>query len=95
MSTKFTPHEHFGNISLSVQTGAWAHCTPREDSAPNGYTHVEIALVGLSGLMRPEDASLPKHICDLFEPGNMPIAPNVPQETVTEIRRLLAQQATY
>jgi hypothetical protein len=38
---------------------------------------------------------LPDHICDLFESGEEPVAAYVPQETVDEIRRLLAQQATY
>lgn len=82
--------EAYGAIRLSIQASAHHYSRPRENGLDlKDYEAVEIALIGERGLMRPESIGLPLDICELFEPGNSPVAGEVEWPVVERIRQCL------
>lgn len=85
--------EKFGDVRLSVQASAWHYCLPRVSTLPlEDYSHVEIAVITMANELCLPSAVGVEGFDQHFEPGKSPVAGNVLQEVVEELRKALRQR---
>lgn len=83
------PMERYGPVLLSVQASASHYSRPRVDGLElDAYEAVEVGLLHDGRLCRPSEVGV-RGFDHLFEAGNNPVAPYVPQEEVARLRAAL------
>ena len=92
MEAEFTRDpEDFNGVYLSVQASKYHYCIPRTGiGLPlDSYSTVELAILDSNKKIRRPEGLLSADLCDLWEPGDVPVAGWVSQEDVERIREQL------
>ena len=85
--------ETYGTVQLSVQASSTHYCWPRVDGLPLAeYDTVEVALRHKGSLTHPRKLGI-KGFSRMFAKGQFPVAANVPQARVQQLRRVLRRRA--